>query len=50
MFLQERLPADCVRVLIGDLEENLELDVEIDQAGLLNLNVFLIEVRDLLSL
>lgn len=34
-----------MRVLIGEREENLELDVEIDQAGLLNLNVFLMEVR-----
>ena len=49
MFLHERLPAVGVRVLIGDREENLELDVEIDQVGLLNLNVFLMEVRELLS-
>lgn len=36
--------------MIGDREESLELDVEIDQVGLLNLNVFLMEVRELLAL
>jgi|688.fasta_scaffold276197_2 hypothetical protein len=50
MFLHERLPGVGVRVMIGDREENIELDVEINQVGLLNLNFLLREVRELLSL